>query len=92
VHYKTLKKGSTTWSDKMVAGSLKQTPTSLALYSNPDQSSNQVMLLVRDKSDHLNALPWDGSRFTSLTELESNLGSNTKKPFSFFWNPVMTLI
>lgn len=86
VYYKTLKSGSTTWSTKQIAGTTQGTPLTVALYSNPDLGSDQIMLMVMNEQKTLFAAPWYGSKFGSFTKLEDNVGEEAKKPYSFLWN------
>jgi len=86
VFYKTLTKGSTMWSNVMSAGDIQATPASIALYSNPDLESNQIMLMVMNVQKNLFVAQWDGSQFSSFTELETDVGQDAKMPFSFLWN------
>jgi hypothetical protein len=92
VLYKTLSNGSKVWSVETTAGTSFETPTSLALYPNPNLSSNQIMLMVQNVNGALYAVPWNGTsggRWATelFPELDTNTGESLNRPFSFVWNP-----
>ena len=78
VLYKTLSNGSKGWATETTAGTSFATPTSLALYPNPNLSSNQIMLMVQNENGGLYAVPWNGlSNGRWATELFPELDTNT---------------
>lgn len=89
VFYKTLTNGNATWSNANVAGDINGKVTSISLFANPDVESNQIMLMAKNDSDELYAAAWDGIQFNSFTELDSNVGDDAIRSFSFLWNPTI---
>ena len=64
-------------------------PNTMVLEPNPNPSSNEIMLLVQDDSNHLNAKLWDGTTwaasFTEMTTTTSS-GAMTFQPYVYLWN------
>ncbi len=56
---------------------------SMMLYSHP--SSDTIMFAIQDGASDLNLMPWSGSSWGSVTELETNTGETKNQPFVFLW-------
>ncbi|PSJ72030.1 hypothetical protein C7N43_36300, partial [Sphingobacteriales bacterium UPWRP_1] len=75
----------TGWSSETTTTGPSNSPNTIILKSRPGKNSDQIMALVQDGSNDLNAYPWDGSAFGTETVLTTNTGELKNQPFDFMW-------
>ena len=89
LRYRTLRKGSGSWSPSYDIPNYRETPTSITLDSEP--GSNRIMLLVQDDDGDIHSVQWDGDSqsWNAIIKLETATGEWKNQPFSFTWkNPL----
>jgi uncharacterized protein YjlB len=83
VLYQTWSAGSG-WSGELLGPDLGDHPDSLTLDADPN--SDTVMLSVVDQSKNVTFAAWDGASWATVSQQETDAGTNTGQPFLFLWD------
>ncbi|NLF72109.1 MAG: DUF11 domain-containing protein, partial [Candidatus Anammoximicrobium sp.] len=58
----------------------------LSMTLDPNPISDQIMLLVQDNNEDLDQLVWDGTGWSSVTNLDADTNDKDRQPFVFLWD------